>query len=130
MYSATTNGVRVTVRPDYDYERSDPAEHRYFWTYSIEILNVGDRTVKLTHRQWRITDANGKREDIRGPGVVGETPTLRPGQSYRYTSGCPLTTPSGIMAGAYLMVDEDGSAFDVTVPTFSLDSPSGRGRAN
>ena len=126
MYTATTNGVRVSVEPAFDVERSDPNERRYFWSYSIEIANVGERTVRLTHRHWRITDANGRREDVRGPGVVGETPTLAPGQSFRYTSGCPLTTPSGIMAGSFLMVDEDGVAFDVTVPTFSLDSPSPR----
>jgi len=130
MYTATSNGVRVSVKPAFDVERSEPSENRFFWTYNIEILNVGERTVRLTHRHWRITDANGRREDVRGPGVVGETPTLRPGQSFRYTSGCPLKTPSGIMAGTFLMVDEDGVAFDVTVPTFSLDSPAARGFVN
>ena len=117
MYTATTQGVRVTVLSHYDSERSEPDEHRYFWTYQVEIANVGTRTVQLTHRHWRITDAHGRQEDVRGPGVVGEQPLLKPGQSFRYASGCPLKTPSGIMAGTYLMVDEDGSAFDVTVPT-------------
>jgi len=130
VYTATTKGVRVSVQPSYDHERSEPEEHRYFWTYKIEIVNVGARTVQLTHRQWRITDAFGHDHDVRGEGVVGEQPTLKPGQSFEYTSGCPLTTPSGIMAGTFLMVDEDGVAFPVTVPTFSLDSPSGRGRAH
>ena len=123
MYTATTNGIRVSVVSAYDEERSDPSEHRYFWTYTVEVANVGSRTARLTHRHWAITDAHGRREDVRGAGVVGEQPTLKPGQSFKYTSGCPLKTPSGIMAGSYLMVDEDGSAFDVTVPTFSLDSP-------
>ena len=130
MYVATTNGVRVSVRPDFDFQRSEPREHRYFWRYKIEIQNVGSRTVRLTHRHWRITDGNGQLEDIRGPGVVGETPTLKPGQSFEYTSGIPLKTPSGIMAGTFLMVDEDGSGFEVTVPTFSLDSPQVRGFSN
>ncbi len=130
MYTATTNGIRVSVASAYDEDRSDPAEHRYFWTYTVEIANVGSRTAQLTHRHWRITDAQGRGQDIRGPGVVGEQPTLKPGQKFQYTSGCPLKTPSGIMDGTFLMVDEDGAAFDVKVPTFSLDSPSPRGRVN
>jgi len=123
MYTATTNGVTVTVEPEFDADRSEPEERRYFWLYTIEIANAGDRTVQLTHRHWRITDASGKREEVRGPGVVGEQPTLKPGQAFRYTSGCPLTTPSGFMEGSYRMVDEDGDSFDVVIPTFSLDSP-------
>jgi len=130
LYTATTKGVRVSVRSSFDHERSEPDEHRYFWTYQIEIANVGERTVQLTHRHWRIIDALGRDRDVRGPGVVGEQPTLKPGQKFQYTSGCPLTTPSGIMDGTFLMVDEDGAAFDVKVPTFSLDSPSPRGRMN
>jgi len=123
MYSAVSNNIKVTVRPKYLAERSEPDEDRYFWSYTIEIANDGDRTVQLTHRHWQITDANGHREEVRGPGVVGEQPKLKPGDAFSYTSGCPLRTPSGLMVGTYRMVDESGQAFDVSIPAFSLDSP-------
>jgi ApaG protein len=123
MYRATTRKIEVTVTPRFIEERSSPANSEYFWSYTIEIANVGDRVVQLTHRHWQITDANGGREEVRGPGVVGEQPKLRPGDAFTYTSGCPLRTPSGIMVGTYRMVDESGEAFDVEIPAFSLDSP-------
>jgi ApaG protein len=123
MYSAVSNNIKVTVRPKYLAERSEPDEDRYFWSYTIEIANDGDRTVQLTHRHWQITDANGHREEVRGPGVVGEQPKLKPGDAFSYTSGCPLRTPSGLMVGTYRMVDESGQEFDVSIPAFSLDSP-------
>jgi ApaG protein len=123
MYTAVSNQIKVTVLPKYLEDQSEPDEGRYFWSYTIEIANVGDRVVQLTHRHWQITDANGRREDVRGPGVVGEQPKLKPGDAFSYTSGCPLKTPSGIMVGTYRMVDEDGAAFDVAIPAFSLDSP-------
>lgn len=123
MYAAVTKNIKVTVEPAYSPERSDPDEPRYFWIYSIEISNQGERTVQLTHRHWRITDADGRLEEVRGPGVVGEQPTLEPGQSFRYASGCPLRTPSGIMVGTYRMVAQDGEVFEVAIPAFSLDSP-------
>ena len=123
MYSAETRQIRVTVEPEFSADRSEPSDNRYFWVYTIEIENRGETTVQLTHRHWRIVDGEGRREDVRGPGVVGEQPTLKPGQSFRYSSGCPLNTPSGIMAGSYRMVDEDGAAFDAEIPAFSLDSP-------
>ena len=123
MYSAITQQIKVTVRPEFSAERSEPDENRYFWVYTIEIANLGASTVRLTHRHWRITDALGREEEVRGPGVVGEQPLLAPGQAFRYSSGCPLTTPSGIMRGEYRMVDEDGRAFDIEIPAFSLDSP-------
>ncbi len=126
MYSAVTNDIRVTVLPEYSDERSEPEEGRYFWLYTIEIQNQSQAAVKLTHRHWRITDAHGKLEEVRGPGVVGEQPMLAPGQSFRYTSGCPLTTPSGIMVGSYRMVDASGHAFDIAIPAFSLDCPHAR----
>jgi ApaG protein len=126
MYAAVTRDIKVTVEPTYSAERSDPEEPRYFWTYTVEIVNLGERTVQLTHRHWRITDAAGRREEVRGPGVVGEQPTLAPGESFRYASGCPLRTPSGIMVGSYRMVAEDGDVFDVAIPAFSLDSPQAR----
>lgn len=126
MYKAITRDIQVTVLPTYLAEQSDPSQNRYVWSYTIEIANLGDRTVQLMSRHWIITDADGRREEVRGPGVVGEQPILRPGEAFRYTSGCPLTTPSGIMVGSYRMVDEDGRAFDVEIPAFSLDSPFNR----
>ena len=123
-YEATTRDIRIRVRPEYQDEQSSPDEGYYFWTYTIEIANEGEETVQLKSRIWRITDALGKTEEVRGPGVVGQTPSIPPGQEFTYTSGCPLSTPSGIMAGSFQMVDEKGKMFDVTVPAFSLDSPS------
>ena len=123
MYSAVTNDIRVTVQPEYSAERSEPNLSRYFWTYTVEIANFGLAAVQLTHRHWRITDGRGRREDVDGPGVIGEQPVIQPGHTYSYTSGCPLTTPSGIMAGTYRMLDEHGLGFDVEIPAFSLDSP-------
>jgi ApaG protein len=130
MYCAVTNDIRVTVLPEYSEERSEPELDRYFWLYTIEIHNEGSAAVQLTHRHWRITDARGKLEVVKGPGVVGEQPRLEPGQSFRYTSGCPLTTPSGIMVGSYSMVDQNGWAFEVAIPAFSLDSPHARRTVN
>jgi ApaG protein len=130
MYTAVSHQIKVTVRPKYLEEQSEPDESRYFWSYTIEIANVGDRIVQLTHRHWQITDANGRREEVRGPGVVGEQPKLKPGDAFSYTSGCPLKTPSGIMVGTYRMVDESGEAFDVAIPAFSLDSPHAKRMLN
>ena len=130
MYSALSNQIRVTVEPTFLAEQSDPAEDRYFWAYTIEITNCGDKTVQLTHRQWKIVDANGRREEVQGLGVVGKQPTLKPGEAFRYTSGCPLTTPSGMMVGSYRMVDENGQVFEVEIPPFSLDSPYSKHVAN
>ncbi len=123
MYSALSNHIRVTVEPTFLAEQSDPAEDRYFWAYTIEITNCGDKTVQLTHRQWKIVDANGRREEVQGLGVVGKQPTLKPGEAFRYTSGCPLQTSSGMMVGTYRMVDDKGEVFEVEIPAFSLDSP-------
>lgn len=123
MYKAVTHNIRVTVEPEFLDDRSEPARGRYFWAYHIEITNLGMKKAQLTHRHWRITDASGKLEVVRGPGVVGEQPTLAPGETFNYTSGCPLTTPSGIMAGSYRFVDDEGHPFDVEIPAFSLDSP-------
>ena len=126
MYKAITHDFQVTVLPAYLAEQSDPADNRYVWSYTIEIANLGSATAQLVSRHWIITDGEGRREDVRGPGVVGEQPILRPGDAFRYTSGCPLTTPSGIMVGSFRMVDENGRAFDIDVPAFSLDSPFNR----
>jgi ApaG protein len=123
MYEAVTHGVRVRVTPQYLEEESSPDDDRYVWAYTIDIVNEGRETVQLRTRHWRITDATGRTEEVRGPGVVGQTPVLEPGASFRYTSGCPLTTPSGIMVGSYQMTTEAGERIDVKVPAFSLDSP-------
>jgi ApaG protein len=124
MYSAVTNDIRVAVEPTYSPERSKPEEGLHFWLYTIEIVNLSRRTVQLTHRHWIITDANGRRQEVRGVGVLGEQPTIAPGQSFRYTSGCPLGESSGVMEGAYRLIADDGDVFEVAVPAFSLDIPA------
>jgi ApaG protein len=126
MYKAVTHDIQVTVLPSYLADQSEPGENRYVWSYTIEIANLGVVSAQLVSRHWIITDGEGRREEVKGPGVVGEQPILRPGDAFRYTSGCPLTTPSGIMAGSYRMVDENGHSFDVEIPAFSLDSPFSR----
>ncbi|MGO9421877.1 Co2+/Mg2+ efflux protein ApaG [Roseiarcus sp.] len=130
MYMAVTHQVKVTVEPTFEPDRSDPAANHYFWRYDIEIANLGDKAVTLIERRWLITDAEGRQQEVRGPGVVGEQPTIEPGASFRYASGCPLTTSSGMMVGEYRMVDEDGERFDVAIPAFSLDSPHGNRTLN
>lgn len=122
-FEAITSGIRVTVTPHYLTDRSDPAENRYFWAYTVEITNLSQETVQLRSRHWRITDGFGRTQDVRGPGVVGEEPVIAPGGSYQYTSGCPLTTPSGFMAGHYRMMTGRGEWLTVEIPAFSLDMP-------
>jgi ApaG protein len=126
MYRAITHDILITATPVFAPERSDPASNRYFWTYTIEIANQGDIQVQLIERTWRITDSNGRIETVQGAGVVGETPVIEPGASFSYTSGCGLTTASGLMSGSYRMVDGNGRAFDAEIPLFSLDSPMER----
>lgn len=130
MYEAVTRNVRIRATPRFMPERSDPNKRRFFWAYRIEIANAGPVAVQLLTRHWRITDANGHTEDVRGPGVIGETPVIQPGTSFSYTSGCPLSTPSGIMAGSYQMKTTDGELFDAAIPAFSLDSDHGRQMIN
>ena len=123
MYSETTRSITITVEPIYMADQSDPEDDHFFWAYQVRIENRGRETVRLLKRHWRITDSNGFVHEVQGAGVVGETPTLEPGESFEYTSGTPLTTPSGIMVGSYQMVDAKGDRFDVAIPAFSLDSP-------
>ncbi len=130
MYEAITNDIRVRVEPHYDEQRSEPDRGRFFWLYTVDITNESDSSVTLATRFWQITDANGEQEEVKGAGVVGQTPTLEPGQSFSYTSGCPLRTTSGIMGGTYRMLDEDGAPFDVEIPSFSLDLPFERPTVN
>jgi len=122
MYKAVTRNIEVTVTPRFLAERSSPDDSYFFWAYTIDIANHGKETVQLRTRHWRITDANGRLQEVRGAGVVGEEPVLEPGASYEYTSGVPLPTPSGFMAGSYGMISQAGEEFDIAVPTFSLDS--------
>ncbi len=114
------------MTPKYVADRSSPDKGYYFWAYTIAIANNGGETVQLKTRHWRITDANGKTQEVRGAGVVGEEPVLAPGESYEYTSGVPLPTPSGFMVGTYGMVSDAGEVFDIEVPAFSLDAPEAR----
>jgi len=111
------------VTPRFLEERSSPDKGQYFWSYAIEIVNGGAETVQLQSRHWRITDALGRVQEVKGPGVVGKQPRLAPGDSFNYESGVPLETPSGLMVGTYTMVTDSGKPFEVAIPTFSLDSP-------
>ena len=123
MYTAVTRDIQVTAMPEFLPDQSDPDDGHYLWAYTIEIANMGRTTVRLISRHWLITDAEGRVEEVRGAGVVGEQPVLNPGDTFRYTSGCPLRTSSGVMSGSYRMQDADGRTFEVEIPAFSLDSP-------
>ena len=130
MYQATTRAIRVTVEPTFVDAESSPDEGQYFWAYRIEIVNLGEEVVQLRARHWRITDANGRTEEVQGPGVVGKQPVLKPGERFSYTSGCPLSTTSGIMVGTYQMENDKGEAFSIDIPAFSLDLPDMRKTLN
>ena len=123
MYKAVTRGIRVTVMPRFVEEESAPDEGRYFFAYTVEITNMSTDRVQLRSRHWKIVDGHGAMQEVRGPGVVGQQPVLGPGETFSYTSGCPLTTPSGTMEGTYAMVTAKGETFDAAIPAFSLDSP-------
>ena len=120
---ALTRGVRVKVVSRYSPELSHPEQKRWFFLYTVEISNEGSVTVQLLSRHWIVENADHQVEEVRGPGVVGQQPVLGPGESFEYTSGCPLTTPFGSMRGTYQMVAEDGKAFDAAIPTFTLSVP-------
>ena len=125
-YEAETDEIVVRVRPSYLAGQSDPAAGRWVWAYQVEIVNLSAGPVQLVARRWIITDARGQVEEVRGAGVVGEQPTIQPGDSYSYASGCPLGTESGAMGGANQMGDDRGRMFDVAIPAFSLDVPGER----
>jgi ApaG protein len=116
-------GIRIMVRTSFDVARSDPKHNRWFFAYTIRIENKGSSTVQLLNRYWNITDAQGRVEQVRGPGVVGEQPVIEPGSAFEYTSGCPLTTPFGSMHGTYEMTDLQGEHFEVPIPAFALRLP-------
>ena len=120
---AVTRGVRIEVSTQYDPSRSFPEHNRWFYLYTVEISNDGSETVQLVSRHWIITDATGHVEEVKGPGVVGESPVLEEGESFEYTSGCPLTTPYGSMHGTYQMVTADGDRFDAKIGEFVLGQP-------
>ena len=130
MYTATTRAICVTVKPQYLPDQSDPAKSQYVWAYHVRIENRGDVAVQLRSRHWKITDALGRMKEVKGQGVIGQTPRLNPGEVFEYTSGTPLTTPSGFMGGTYQMTAEAGESFDIEIPTFSLDTPNTERRLN
>ena len=125
-YEAETEGVLVRVRPSYLAGQSDPDGGRWVWAYQVEIVNLGAAPVQLMARRWVITDGQGRVEEVRGAGVVGEQPVIQPGDSYSYASGCPLGTPTGSMVGGYYMTDASGRSFEAAIPAFSLDVPGER----
>jgi len=124
MYSATTHLIRIDVEPAYLEDQSEPEHDYYVWAYTIHIENQSDQTVQLRSRHWQITDAQGRLHEVQGAGVVGEQPILKPGDSFQYTSGTPLSTPSGIMLGNYQMETDTGETFDVDIPPFPLECPT------
>ncbi|MEL6663114.1 MAG: Co2+/Mg2+ efflux protein ApaG [Pseudomonadota bacterium] len=127
-YEATTQGMRIRVMPRFMHDESEPAKSKFVWAYTVDIENGSDLTWTLTTRHWQIIDAMGRTQTVDGDGVVGQTPRLEPGESFRYTSGCPLTAPSGVMGGSYDFVGDAGEALTAKVPTFSLDSPYDRAK--
>ncbi|MFZ4125560.1 MAG: Co2+/Mg2+ efflux protein ApaG [Rickettsiales bacterium] len=123
MFSKVTRDIKVTAVPTFLNEHSEPSDGHYVWAYTIQLENHGSETVQLLNRYWQITDEHGLTQEVRGPGVIGESPVIEPGKAFQYTSGTSLNTPSGIMLGAYEMVNTKGEHFDVDIPAFSLDCP-------
>lgn len=124
LYRAITKEIAVSVIPTYLDAQSSPDASQYFWAYRVIIENLGNETVQLLSRHWMITNARGEFTEVKGPGVVGQQPVIKPGESFEYTSGAPLNTTSGMMGGAYQMESETGERFDIEIPTFSLDTPN------
>lgn len=123
MYTKTTHNIKVSVEVVYLEEQSQPSAHQYMWAYRVRLENLGEHRVRLIGRHWEVTDAFGRVQEVFGEGVIGQTPVLEPHVPFEYTSGTPLSTPSGIMLGDYTMLTEDGQEFNVNIPPFSLDSP-------
>lgn len=121
--TAVTDGIRVSVQTGFLPEQSTPADGRFAFRYTVTIANEGTETARLRSRHWVITDGNAKVEEVRGPGVVGYQPTLRPGEAFEYTSGCVLETPFGVMRGTYQMERPDGRSFDAVIADFTLAVP-------
>lgn len=129
-YAKTTRAITVSVQPTFLRDQSSPEEGHFVWAYHVRIENRSNRAVQLLDRYWRITDSHGRVQEVRGEGVVGKQPKLVPGDTFEYTSGTPLATPSGFMTGSYQMEGENGERFEVEVPVFSLDSPHQPSRLN
>jgi ApaG protein len=129
-YEAETDGIVVRVRPSFLEDESSPEDHRFMWAYRVEIENRGGKRVQLMTRHWRITDSDGRVQEVNGSGVIGQNPVLEPGGRFEYTSGAPLTTPSGMMQGSYRLEDETGETVDARIPLFALDSPYDERRPN
>ncbi len=123
MFQRTTRHITVSVQPAFLADQSAPDNNHFFWAYTVLIENGGADTVQLRARYWRIIDANGRTIEVKGAGVVGQQPILRPGEKFEYKSGTPLETPSGMMLGAYQMQTAEGEAFQIDIPLFPLDSP-------
>jgi len=123
LYEQRTDDVIIRVEPEFLAEQSSPRDSRFIWAYTVEIDNQSGRDLTVTDRFWQIADSNGQVQEVRAAGVVGETPVVKSGETFRYTSGAPLTAPSGMMRGSYTMSTETGETFDIAVPTFLLDSP-------
>ena len=123
MYSKKTRKINITVNPYFLDDQSEPDEQHFVWAYQVTIDNQGSEKVQLKNRYWKIIDSNGSEQEVRGEGVVGEQPILNPGEKFEYTSGTPLSTPSGFMGGYYEMETNRGKKFVAVIPQFSLDSP-------
>lgn len=130
MYMTTTHSIMVSVEPTYLDDESRPRRNRYVWAYHVTIENQGAEPVQLKSRYWKITDSLGRTQEVRGEGVIGEQPIISPGESYEYSSGTPLSTPSGIMVGSYYMETGDGRTLEIDIPAFSLDSPEERSQVH
>jgi ApaG protein len=130
MYEQTTRNITVFVEPQFLENQSKPDEGQFVWSYTIVVRNAGPETVKLLTRHWIITDGIGRKQEVRGDGVIGEQPVLQPNTQFQYTSGCPLNTPSGVMEGSYGMINGKGEQFEIAIPAFSLDSPHDKHSVN
>ena len=124
MFEATTQDIKIEVEPTYEVEQSDPGQGHYFFSYKVRISNQSDGTIQLVSRHWIITDGFGQVEEVVGPGVVGQQPTLKPGENFEYRSFCPLATPTGSMQGSYVMKDAKGAQIEVQIPLFILCEPN------
>ena len=124
MFQAKTRDIKIEVEPAYIREQSDPKQSYYFFSYRVKISNEGAGQVQLVSRHWIITDGFGQIEEVVGPGVIGQQPTLRPGENFEYSSFCPLATPTGSMHGTYVMVDDQGKQLEVKIPLFILAEPT------
>ena len=123
QYEALTAGVRIRVRPKFMHDESEPSEGKFIWAYTVDVENETEQTWTIVRRHWHIVDAAGRTQLVEGEGVIGQTPTIEPGERFSYTSGAPLSAPSGIMSGAYDMKSDTGEMLVAVIPAFSLDSP-------